>query len=54
MELILVTEGETQMTIDGKEYTGNAGDLYVVESNVMHVIANASDKPCSYFAIRFQ
>ena len=53
-EIILVIEGETEMTIDGKEYHGTSGDLYYIRSNDMHGIRNASDKPCRYFAFRWR
>lgn len=53
-EAILVIDGEVQMTIDGKEYKGANGDLFIVESGKMHGVANASDKPCSYFAFKWR
>ena len=53
-EIMLVIEGETEMMIDGKQYTAGAGDLYFAESGKMHGISNSSDKPCSYFAIRWR
>ena len=52
-EIILVIEGETEMTIDGKNYQGSAGDLYFINSEEMHGIRNVSDKPCKYFAFRW-
>lgn len=53
-EIILVIEGETKMTIDGKDYKAGPGDLYIVESGKMHGIENATDKPCSYFAFKWR
>jgi mannose-6-phosphate isomerase-like protein (cupin superfamily) len=53
-EIILVIEGETEMTIDGKQYTAGPGDLYIVESGKMHGISNPSEKQCSYYAFRFR
>jgi len=53
-EIILVIEGETEMTIDGQHYTAKAGDFYIAESGKMHGVANASDKPCSYFAFKWR
>lgn len=53
-EIILVIEGETEMTIDGKDYKAGPGDLYIVESGKMHGIENATDKPCSYFAFKWR
>ena len=37
------------MTIDGKEYDGTAGDFYLINSQLMHGVRNATDNPCSYF-----
>ncbi|MGQ0737728.1 MAG: cupin domain-containing protein [Bacteroidota bacterium] len=53
-EIILVTEGDVEMTIDGKDYKGSAGDLFIAESGKMHGIANASEKPCKYFAFKWR
>jgi quercetin dioxygenase-like cupin family protein len=53
-EMILVIEGNTSMIIDGKTYTANPGDLYLMESGKMHGISNTSDKPCSYFAFKWR
>ncbi len=53
-EIILIIYGETEMTIDGKAYTAGPGDLYIAESNKLHGIGNATDKPCSYFAFKWR
>lgn len=53
-EIILVIDGETEMTIDGKHYTGGPGDLYFIESGKLHGVGNASEKPCSYFAFQWR
>lgn len=53
-EIILVIDGETEMTIDGKRYAGGPGDLYIIESGKMHGVGNASQKPCSYFAFKWR
>jgi quercetin dioxygenase-like cupin family protein len=52
-EIALVIEGETEMTIGDREYTGVSGDIFFVASHEPHGIRNASDKPCKYFAIRW-
>ena len=52
-EIILVLSGETEMTIDGKEYKAGAGDFYFVNSELFHGMRNASDKQCSYFAFKW-
>ncbi|MES1217567.1 MAG: cupin domain-containing protein [Bacteroidota bacterium] len=53
-EMILIIDGDTEMTIDGKTYTAGPGDLYIAESGKMHGISNASAKPCSYFAFKWR
>jgi len=53
-EIILVIDGEAEMTIDGKYYTGAAGDMFIAESGKLHQVGNASDKPCSYFAFKWR
>ncbi len=53
-EIILVIEGEAEMTIDGKNYSGGSGDLFLVESGKLHQVGNASEKPCSYFAFKWR
>lgn len=53
-EIILIINGEVGMTIDGKEYRGSAGDLFIAESGKMHGVLNASDKPCTYFAFKWR
>jgi quercetin dioxygenase-like cupin family protein len=52
-EIILVIEGETQMSIDGKTYQGKAGDLYLMKSNEIHGISNIGDGSAKYFAFRW-
>lgn len=53
-EVMLIISGQTEMTIDGKDYSGSAGDLYFVSSELMHGIRNADDKPCKYFAFKWK
>ncbi|GHN02311.1 hypothetical protein WSM22_38000 [Cytophagales bacterium WSM2-2] len=53
-EIILMISGETEMTIDGKDYKGSAGDLYIVNSQLVHGIRNATDAPCTYFAFKWK
>lgn len=53
-EIILVITGEVGMTIDGKDYLGSAGDLFIAESGKLHGVSNASDKPCTYFAFKWR
>ena len=53
-EIILVIEGDAEMTIDGKNYRGGPGDLFLVESGKLHQVGNATEKPCSYFAFKWR
>ena len=53
-EIILVLSGATEMAIDGKEYKGAAGDFYLMESQLLHGVRNATDEPCSYFAFKWK
>jgi quercetin dioxygenase-like cupin family protein len=46
-EIILVISGETEMTIDGMDYKAGPGDFYFVNSDLLHGLRNAADKPCS-------
>jgi quercetin dioxygenase-like cupin family protein len=53
-EIILVIDGEAEMEIDGKKFTGGPGDLFIAESGKMHQVGNATEKPCSYFAFKWR
>ena len=53
-EIILVVSGQTEMTIDGKEYKAGPGDFYFVNSELFHGVRNASDESCSYFAFKWK
>ncbi len=53
-EIILIISGQTEMTIDGKNYIAGPGDFYFVNTDLPHGIRNASDKPCSYFAFKWK
>lgn len=53
-EIVLVLDGDTEVNIDNKKYSGTAGDLYFINSNLFHGISNASDKPCMHFAFKWR
>ena len=53
-EICLITEGNAYMTIDGKDYSASAGDMFIANSGSLHCIGNTSDKPCSYFAFKWR
>lgn len=52
-EMILVISGDADMMIDGKRHEATAGDFFFVHADVHHGVGNASDKPCSYFAFKW-
>ena len=53
-EIILVMEGNTEMLIGEKTFGATAGDLYFIESEVLHGIKNVGKGPCTYFAFQFR
>lgn len=53
-EIILMISGNTEMTIDGKEYKAGPGDFYFVNSGLFHGVRNATNAPCSYFAFKWK
>lgn len=52
-EIILVLSGHAEMTIDDTIYQGNAGDLFLANSQTFHSISNASSEPCKYLAFKW-
>jgi len=53
-EIILVIDGNVEMTADGQEFKGSAGDLFIAESGKLHGVRNGSDKTCKYFAFKWR
>ena len=53
-EIILMLTGNTEMTIDGKEFKAGPGDFYVMNSQSLHGVRNATDAPCSYLAFKWK
>lgn len=53
-EIVLVTEGETEMQIGDKLYKGKRDSIYYLGSNVSHAIKNVGTVPCTYFAFQFE
>ena len=52
-EIILITEGETTLMLEGEEMDAKAGDFYFIKSGQSHGIKNKLDQPCEYFAFRW-
>ena len=53
-EIILVLEGTNEVTIGDKTYNGSPGDLYFIDSGLVHTGGNGSDTPCTYFAFKWR
>jgi (S)-ureidoglycine aminohydrolase len=53
-EIILTIEGNNEININDKAYTGNTGDLYFIPSESLHSAGNAADVSCMYFAFRWR
>jgi mannose-6-phosphate isomerase-like protein (cupin superfamily) len=53
-EIILITEGEAEMTIDGTTYKAKPGDFIIAASNTLHGVANASTARCTYYAFKWK
>lgn len=53
-EIIIVIEGEVEMTMNGETYQGTKGDLFLVKSNEIHGISNIGETPCRYYAIQWK
>ena len=52
-EIIWVISGETEITIDDKEFTAGPGDFYFINSQLMHGVRNATNETCKYFAFKW-
>ncbi len=53
-EIILVIDGQVEMMIEGKTFSGGPGDIFIAESGKLHGVGNATEKPCSYFAFKWR
>jgi quercetin dioxygenase-like cupin family protein len=53
-EIVLVTEGNVEIKVGDKVLSGSAGDLFIINSDEMHGVSNASDHACRYYAIRWK
>ncbi len=53
-EIILVLEGNPQVVMDNKEYNGAPGDLFFINSGLVHAGGNGSEAPCLYFAFKWR
>lgn len=53
-EIILVISGTSEMMIDGEHYEATAGDFYLMGADLIHGVGNATDRPCTYFALKWK
>lgn len=53
-EIVIMMEGTTEMEIGGKTYSGYAGDIYFMGSNIPHAIRNTGNKQCLYLAFQWE
>ena len=52
-ELILVKEGTVESTLNGETRLAGPGSVIFQASNEMHGIRNVSDKPATYFVVKW-
>jgi (S)-ureidoglycine aminohydrolase len=53
-EIILITEGEVQMHIDGEWFDAHPGDIVFLDSMVPHAARNVGKGQCQYFAFQWK
>lgn len=53
-EIILALDGNPQVVIGDKEYNGKSGDLFFINSGLVHNGGNGSGAPCLYFAFKWR
>lgn len=52
-EIVIMIEGETEMEIGNKKYSGKAGDVYFLASSVPHAIRNTGSEQTRYLAFQW-
>lgn len=52
-EIILITEGTTEMEMGNQKLKAKAGDVYFVPANLPHAIRNIGDRQAQYFAYQW-
>lgn len=53
-EIILITQGEVEMHIDGQWFKARPGDLVFLDSMVPHAARNIGTGQCQYFAFQWK
>jgi quercetin dioxygenase-like cupin family protein len=52
-EMLLVKEGQLEMSINGKKERAGPGALIFIASHDVHNVTNVGDKPATYYVINF-
>ena len=52
-EMLLVKEGQLEMSINGKKEPAGPGSLIFIASHDVHNVTNVGDKPATYYVINF-
>jgi quercetin dioxygenase-like cupin family protein len=50
-EVLLVTDGECTVTVDGRADPARAGDAVIVKPGARHAISHQGDQPCQVVAV---
>ena len=53
-EMVIIKEGQLQLTINGKRYVAGPGSVFIAIAGDDHAFWNASDKKVTYYIVRFQ
>lgn len=53
-EIVIMMEGTTEMELGGKTFSGYAGDIFFMGSNIPHAIRNTGSKSCMYLAFQWE
>jgi (S)-ureidoglycine aminohydrolase len=52
-EIMLVMQGNTTGSINGKDYPAAVGDIMLLRPDIPHNIKNAGAGQCSYYAMKW-
>jgi quercetin dioxygenase-like cupin family protein len=50
-EVLVVTEGECVMAVEGREHLARAGDAVIVKPGAVHSLVHRSDQACTVVAV---
>lgn len=52
-EIILLKEGDIEMTLGDQKVKASKGDLVLIDSKIMHGLTNIGTTPATYFAFQW-